>query len=42
MSWVQVAVSQSSEDIFDEDADEMHLLQKEWNSAMKKRLKVFL
>uniref|UniRef100_A0A6G1RKN0 Yae1 domain containing 1 n=1 Tax=Hypotaenidia okinawae TaxID=2861861 RepID=A0A6G1RKN0_9GRUI len=38
MSWVQVAVSQSSEDIFDEDADEMYLLQKEWNSTMKKRL----
>ncbi|NWI50438.1 YAED1 protein, partial [Calyptomena viridis] len=38
MSWVQVAVSRSSEDIFDEDADEMYLLQKEWNSTMKKRL----
>ncbi|NWI85437.1 YAED1 protein, partial [Pitta sordida] len=39
MSWVQVAVNQCSEDIFDEDADEMYLLQKEWNSTMKKRLK---
>ncbi|NWR00427.1 YAED1 protein, partial [Paradoxornis webbianus] len=39
MSWVQVALSQSTEDIFDEDADEMYLLQKEWNSTMKKRLK---
>ncbi|XP_010148017.1 PREDICTED: yae1 domain-containing protein 1 [Eurypyga helias] len=39
MSWVQVAVSRSSEDIFDEDADEMYLLQKEWNSTMKKRVK---
>uniref|UniRef100_A0A8C5TDR0 YAE1 maturation factor of ABCE1 n=1 Tax=Malurus cyaneus samueli TaxID=2593467 RepID=A0A8C5TDR0_9PASS len=39
MSWLQVAVSQSNEDIFDEDADEMYLLQKEWNSTMKKRLK---
>ncbi|XP_054241023.1 protein YAE1 homolog [Indicator indicator] len=39
MSWVQVAVSRSSEDIFDEDADEMYLQQKEWNSTMKKRLK---
>ncbi|XP_017590106.1 protein YAE1 homolog isoform X5 [Corvus cornix cornix] len=39
MSWVQVAVSQSSEDIFDEDADEMYLLKKEWNNTMKKRLK---
>ncbi|NXN24422.1 YAED1 protein, partial [Nycticryphes semicollaris] len=39
MSWVRVAVSQSGEDIFDEDADEMYLLQKEWNITMKKRLK---
>ncbi|NXK88222.1 YAED1 protein, partial [Formicarius rufipectus] len=39
MSWVQAAVSQASEDVFDEDADEMYLLQKEWNSTMKKRLK---
>ncbi|NWS18122.1 YAED1 protein, partial [Pachyramphus minor] len=39
MSWVQAAVSQSNEDIFDEDVDEMYLLQKEWNSTMKKRLK---
>ncbi|XP_035174633.1 protein YAE1 homolog [Oxyura jamaicensis] len=39
MSWVQVAVNQSSEDIFDEDADEMCVVQKEWNSTMKKRLK---
>ncbi|NXW58109.1 YAED1 protein, partial [Eurystomus gularis] len=39
MSWVQAALSQSNEDIFDEDADEMYLLQKEWNSTMKKRLK---
>ncbi|NWH61143.1 YAED1 protein, partial [Geococcyx californianus] len=39
MSWVQVAVSRASEDIFDEDADEMNLLQKEWNSTMKQRLK---
>ncbi|KAM6421853.1 protein YAE1 homolog [Rhynochetos jubatus] len=39
MSWVQVAVSRPSEDIFDEDADEMYLLQKDWNSTMKKRLK---
>lgn len=39
MSWVQTAVSQSNEDIFDEDADEMYLLQKEWSTTMKKRLK---
>ncbi|NXF73278.1 YAED1 protein, partial [Sclerurus mexicanus] len=38
MSWVRAAVSRSSEDVFDEDADEMCLLQKEWNSTMKKRL----
>ncbi|KFP88744.1 Yae1 domain-containing protein 1, partial [Acanthisitta chloris] len=38
MSWVRVAVSQANEDVFDEDADEMYLLQKEWNSTMKKRL----
>lgn len=41
MSWVQIAVNQSIEDIFDEDADEMCVVQKEWNSTMKKRLKVF-
>ncbi|NWU99131.1 YAED1 protein, partial [Upupa epops] len=39
MSWVRLTVSQSNEDIFDEDADERYLLQKEWNSTMKKRLK---
>ncbi|NXJ65793.1 YAED1 protein, partial [Rostratula benghalensis] len=39
MSWARVAASQSGEDIFDEDADEMYLLQKEWNITMKKRLK---
>ncbi|XP_064025641.1 protein YAE1 homolog [Pogoniulus pusillus] len=39
MSWVHVAVSRSSEDIFDEDADETCLLQKEWNSTMRRRLK---
>ncbi|NXL87964.1 YAED1 protein, partial [Alectura lathami] len=39
MSWVQAAVNGSSEDVFDEDADEMYLVQKEWNSTMKKRLK---
>ncbi|NXX78089.1 YAED1 protein, partial [Urocolius indicus] len=39
MSWVKVAVNRSSEDVFDEDANEMYLLQKEWNITMKKRLK---
>lgn len=42
MSWVQVVASRSNEDIFDEDADEMYPVQKEWNSTMEKRLKVFL
>ncbi|XP_025055831.1 yae1 domain-containing protein 1 isoform X2 [Alligator sinensis] len=39
MSWVQAAVSRPSEDVFDEDADEMHLIQKEWKSTMEKRIK---
>ncbi|XP_042745107.1 protein YAE1 homolog [Lagopus leucura] len=39
MSWVQVVASRSNEDIFDEDADEMYPVQKEWNSTMEKRLK---
>ncbi|NWU85889.1 YAED1 protein, partial [Onychorhynchus coronatus] len=39
MSWVQAAVGRFNEDIFDEDADEIYLLQKEWNTTMKKRLK---
>ncbi|NWJ05708.1 YAED1 protein, partial [Crypturellus undulatus] len=39
MSWVQAANSLSSDDIFDEDADEIYIAQKEWNSTMKKRLK---
>ncbi|KAM8811477.1 protein YAE1 homolog [Eudromia elegans] len=39
MSWVQAATSQSGEDVFDEDADEIYVAQKEWNSTMKKRLK---
>lgn len=40
MSWLQSAVSQSSEDVFDENADEMDIAQKEWKSAMEKRVKV--
>ncbi|XP_048367535.1 protein YAE1 homolog [Sphaerodactylus townsendi] len=39
MSWVQSAVSQANEDVFDEDADEMGIAQKEWKSAMEKRVK---
>uniref|UniRef100_A0A8C8STF8 YAE1 maturation factor of ABCE1 n=1 Tax=Pelusios castaneus TaxID=367368 RepID=A0A8C8STF8_9SAUR len=39
MSWVQAALSQPNEDVFDEDADELHLVQKEWKSTMEKRVK---
>ncbi|CAM4592386.1 protein YAE1 homolog [Lepidochelys kempii] len=39
MSWVKAAVSRPSEDVFDEDADELHLVQKEWKSTMEKRVK---
>ncbi|XP_058038262.1 protein YAE1 homolog [Ahaetulla prasina] len=39
MSWLQSAVSQCGEDVFDENADEMDLAQKEWKSAMEKRVK---
>ncbi|XP_061443828.1 protein YAE1 homolog [Rhineura floridana] len=39
MSWVQSAISQQSEDVFDEDADDMDIAQKEWKSAMEKRVK---
>ncbi|XP_028605451.2 protein YAE1 homolog [Podarcis muralis] len=39
MSWVQAAVSQHSEDVFDEDANEMDIAQKEWKSTMEKRVK---
>ncbi|KAL7976842.1 hypothetical protein Chor_008791 [Crotalus horridus] len=39
MSWLQSAVRQSSEDVFDENADEMDIAQKEWKSAMEKRVK---
>nr|XP_006124137.1 yae1 domain-containing protein 1 [Pelodiscus sinensis]XP_006124138.1 yae1 domain-containing protein 1 [Pelodiscus sinensis]XP_006124139.1 yae1 domain-containing protein 1 [Pelodiscus sinensis]XP_025040957.1 yae1 domain-containing protein 1 [Pelodiscus sinensis] len=39
MSWMQAAVIRPSEDVFDEDADELHLVQKEWKSTMDKRVK---
>lgn len=38
MSWVRAALS--SEDVFDENADETSLQSKEWNSNMKKRFRV--
>ncbi|XP_077160710.1 protein YAE1 homolog [Paroedura picta] len=39
MSWVQSALSQANDDVFDEDADEMGIAQKEWKSTMEKRVK---
>lgn len=42
MSWVRSALSQASEDVFDEEADEMDVAQKEWRSAMEKRVKVMI
>ncbi|XP_015273397.1 PREDICTED: yae1 domain-containing protein 1 isoform X1 [Gekko japonicus] len=39
MSWVRSAVSQPNDDVFDEDADEMGIAQKEWKSTMEKRVK---
>nr|XP_056713807.1 protein YAE1 homolog [Euleptes europaea] len=39
MSWVRLAVSQANDDVFDEDADEMGIAQKEWKSTMEKRVK---
>ncbi|XP_032090393.1 protein YAE1 homolog [Thamnophis elegans] len=39
MSWLQPAVSQCGEDVFDENADEMDIAQKEWKSEMEKRIK---
>uniref|UniRef100_A0A3Q3AVT5 OTU deubiquitinase with linear linkage specificity a n=2 Tax=Kryptolebias marmoratus TaxID=37003 RepID=A0A3Q3AVT5_KRYMA len=37
MSWVK-AVPSGGEDVFDENADELHLQSKEWMSNMKKRV----
>ncbi|XP_063160228.1 protein YAE1 homolog [Candoia aspera] len=39
MSWLQSVISQCNEDVFDENADEMEIAQKEWKSAMEKRVK---
>lgn len=38
MSWVK-SVSLSGEDVFDENADELHLQSREWSSNMKKRVR---
>ncbi|XP_044148867.1 protein YAE1 homolog isoform X3 [Bufo gargarizans] len=42
MSWVQAAAelqSQGEGEVFDEEADEMRLLQNDWKKSMEKRLK---
>lgn len=43
MSWVRAAAElqpQGEDEIFDEEADEMKLLQNDWKQSMEKRLKV--
>lgn len=42
MTWVQSAVRWPDEDVFDEDADEMDIAQKEWKRTMEKRVKVII
>uniref|UniRef100_A0A8D0CGH7 Essential protein Yae1 N-terminal domain-containing protein n=1 Tax=Salvator merianae TaxID=96440 RepID=A0A8D0CGH7_SALMN len=39
MSWVQLTAGRHSEDVFDKDADEIDVAQKEWKSTMEKRVK---
>ncbi|XP_053322236.1 protein YAE1 homolog [Spea bombifrons] len=40
MSWIRAAVEQQEgEEVFDEDGDELSLLQKDWKRSMEKRLK---
>ncbi|KAM4028228.1 protein YAE1 homolog isoform 1-T1 [Anomaloglossus baeobatrachus] len=42
MSWVRAAAElrpQGQDDVFDEEADEMKLLQNDWKKAMEKRMK---
>lgn len=39
MSWLKAA-STSGDDVFDENADEMSVMSKEWVSNMKKRVRV--
>lgn len=39
MSWLK-AVPSGADDVFDENADDINLLTKEWASNMKKRVKV--
>lgn len=39
MSWLK-AVESCGDDVFDENADEMSVMSKEWASNMKKRIQV--
>lgn len=39
MSWLKAA-STSGDDVFDENADEMSVMSKEWVTNMKKRVRV--
>nr|XP_020643844.1 yae1 domain-containing protein 1 [Pogona vitticeps] len=39
MSWLQSAINHCSEDVFDEDASEIDIAQKEWKNTMQKRVK---
>lgn len=39
MSWLKAA-SSCGDDVFDENADEMSVMSKEWASNMKKRIRV--
>lgn len=39
MSWIK-AVPSSGDDVFDENADDISLLSREWASNMKKRVRV--
>ena len=41
MSWVK-SVSVSGDDVFDEDADDISLQNKEWKHNMEKRVKVVI
>lgn len=41
MSWVKAA-SFSGDDVFDENADDINLLNREWASNMKRRIRVKL
>lgn len=43
MSWVRAAAElqpQGEDEVFDEEADEMKLLQNDWKKSMERRVKV--